>query len=656
MTENRCGYLDRDRFCTTIFVFDTDTDTDTDKRRGQPILMTATEPSFRLGDILEVDLDRHEWRRVPYPREVAARFLAGRGFNAQALLHRVPPGTDPLGPDNCLIICCGFLTGTAAPASSRLHVGALSPLTGLLGSSNVGGGFGRAVHSCGIHAVILRGCSPRPVFLMIDGEDIRLCDARPYWGLDTWETESRLKDALGGTGLRVMTIGPAGENGALFACIIGDRDHAAGRTGMGTVMGAKRLKAIVVRERRTRRSPGERGSAAVRQFTARIRGAAEFEPFSRYGGAGYLTWADEMGFLATRNYRSSRFEHVDRVDGKSLHRHVVRTRGCGGCPVRCKAELRFPRGKLQGRFATRPEFEAMAALGPKCGLDSLDRLVHLDNLCSRLGLDIISAGSVLAFAMDLFEGGRLTCADTGGLELRWGDADVMETLIHQMSAQEGFGARLAQGVRRFSAQHGPEAARRAPHVKGLELTAYHPLALPGTALGYAVASRGGDFSDVYAVLEYRSLSGSSRDPNQSRNGAALVRGARIATSALDCLGLCKVPALSLLEDFGLEPEAELASALTGWDLTAGDLLEAGERTVHVERLFILKHGLRPLEDTLPAMFFDREYTPPDVPARSREELEAQIRSYYRLMGWDERGEPTEETLVRLDLLDVAGLC
>jgi aldehyde:ferredoxin oxidoreductase len=301
----------------------------------------------------------------------------------------------------------------------------------------------------------------------------------------------------------------------------------------------------------------------------------------------------------------------------------------------------------------------MLSLGSKCGLSDLDTLVFLDNLCSRLGLDNISAGNAIAFAMDLFERGIISLEDTGGLDLTWGNGDAMETLIRQMAALKGFGKILAKGVRRASQMIGRGADHYAPHVKGLELAGYHPNNIMGTALGYAVASRGADFNDVFATLEYKWLPddgtkapGASKAANlKSIHGKAeLVRKSMIIVTVLDSLGLCKVPAICLICAYDLVGESEVAAAITGWPVDASALFISGERIVTLERLFNLKHGASAADDRLPDMFFEKDYNAGEQPSKPHAWMEPMIQEFYNAMGWDDLGHPSPEKLAELDIM------
>jgi len=615
---------------------------------------------LNLGRILEIDLSAGRWQFTPFPEELAAKFLAGRGFNVWYLYHHIPRGLDPLSPQNCLLISCGALTGTAAPVSSRLHINALSPQTGLLGSSNIGGGFGARLRAADIQALVIRGRAKQPSFLLIDGDAVKICSAEHLWGLDTWQTQDHLKSQYPNDKLKMLTIGPGAENGVPFGCIMTGRDHAAGRTGMGTVMGSKYLKAVVIKGSRSRSSqPSSRTRPdAFQRYIRLMQTSPHYQGVVAHGGAGYVKWADDLGILSTHNYRDNHFEAAERIDGKHLQKNITRRRGCHRCPIQCKAELKLQNGQFKGMPAIRPEFESMLALGAKCGLSDLETLVYLDNLTTRLGLDTISAGTVISFAMDLYDRGLLTPEDTGGIDLSWGNGKSMETLIRQMAYRKDFGAILSQGVREAARLIGRGAERHAPHVKGLEMAGYHPYNIMGTALGYAVATRGADFNDIYATLEYKWLPAKANqefgtpeaaDMNSIHGKAQMIRRAMSVGVVLDSLGLCKVPALCLICSFDLAHEAELLAAFNGWSLSAAALFTIGERIITLERLFNNRQGATHADDRLPDMFFEKEYNSGRAPSKPQEWMEPMKQEFYRVMGWDAQGIPTQAKLTELDL-------
>ncbi|CAB1064624.1 Tungsten-containing aldehyde:ferredoxin oxidoreductase (EC [Olavius sp. associated proteobacterium Delta 1] len=614
-----------------------------------------------LGKILDIDLHAGTSKFLPFPKELTWHYLGGRGFNVQFLYRHLPADADPLGPENLLLLSCGLLTGTTAPASSRLHINAKSPLTGLLGSSNVGGGFGAQLRACGIQSLIIRGKAPEPVYLWVTHDSVEIRSAKSLWGLDTWQAHEHLTEKLGSRKLKIMTIGPGGENGTLFGCMMTDLDHAAGRTGMGTVMGSKNLKAIVIKGQK-KKAPfraRDNGHEAVKRYLWQIKNAPHFKTFKRHGGAGYVKWADDLGIIGTRNFRTNTFEDVDQVDGKILTDKVIRSRGCYRCPVQCKAELEFSDGRLKGQKSFRPEFEPMLALGPKCGLNDLDTLVYLDNLCSRLGIDSISAGNAIAFAMDLFDRQILSLEDTGGLDLVWGQGRSMEVLIKQMASGEGLGGILGKGVRQAARIIGRGAEHYAAHVKGLEMSGYHPDNMMGTALGYAVASRGADFNDVYSAMENKWLPAEhieefgkpkASDLQTIHGKAELVRRAMIVSMVLDSLGLCKVPVLSLISAYDLVAETELASVLMDQPVSVADIYAAGERIANTERLFNLRCGASQADDRLPDMFFEKDYNAGQEPSKPSEWMEPMKKEFYRVMGWDEQGRPTAEKLSEIGIV------
>jgi aldehyde:ferredoxin oxidoreductase len=378
--------------------------------------------------------------------------------------------------------------------------------------------------------------------------------------------------------------------------------------------------------------------------------------FSRLGSAGYVKWADDMGFLSAHNFQQHHYQGAARLDSKHLQPYRRRSSGCTRCPIQCKALVRFTDGKYAGYEGVRPEFEPMLNLGAKCGLDDLPTLVYLDNLCTRLGMDSLSTGGVIAFAMDLFDRGMLTKKDTGGLPLRWGDGIVMETLIRQICDLSGFGKILAQGVRGAAQSIGGGAQAFAPHVKGLELTAYHPNHLLGAALGYAVSSRGGDFNNTYSSFEHRWTADRAAkelgvaeavDPTSHKGKGSLIARSVLVNLIVDSLGLCKIPTLSLIGTFDLEAEAALTAALTGRPFTAASLFLIAERIAALERLFNLRQGITHEDDWLPAMFLND----PSQPLNAIN-FKQMVADFYHVMGWDDHGTPLANNLARLGISSV----
>jgi len=604
------------------------------------------EPVKQFGQLLNVDMSSERCSLSPFP-ETALEYIGGRGFNIWYLHHNLSSDTDPLAPENILLLSCGLLTGSSAPASARLHLNGLSPLTGILGSSNIGGYAGASLRSCDIASIIVTGRSEKPAYLYIDGRGGRLKDASSLWGCDAFETQDKIKQSHKNKKLKILTIGPAGETGVRFASIMTEKDHAAGRTGMGAVMGSKNLKAIVIAKGSHKYFSAVKSSQkeAVKTYLSEIRRSAEFDFFSKHGGAGYVEWVNGFGIMGSRNYSEIGVDHIEKIDTRKFRQNIVRSSGCFRCPVQCKADLKL-NGKDKDKLFTRPEFEPVINLGPKCGLDDLKQIIKLDNLCGRLGVDSTSAATVMAFAMDLFEKKILDGDLAGDLDLSWGNTETMKKLLYQMVEDKGLGKILRLGVREAAEIIGNGASKYGAHVKGLELTGYHPGAIMGTALGYAVSSRGGDYNNVYASLEYSWTEREAIDEFGTREAVniksitakgKLIKKAVTTNIIVDSLGLCKVPVLSLLRSFNLESETDLINGLTGMNLSKEDLFEAGEKIAALEKLFNIRHAKEDAADRLPEMFINKE----SEDGLTQENFDIMLAEYYNEMGWDEDGIPPQ---------------
>jgi len=600
----------------------------------------------QFGHLLNVDLNLSQCSHSAFPT-AAREYFGGRGFNIRYLYQHLPAGTDPLAPENILLLSCGLLTGSSAPASARLHLNALSPLTGILGSSNIDGYAGAWLRSCNIASIIITGKSQKQAYLYIDSEGAHLKDASYLWGCDAFETQDMIKQSQQNKKLRILTIGPGGERNVRFAAIMSERDHAAGRTGMGSVMGSKNLKAIVISKGSHKHFSAVTSSQkkAVKVYATEIKNSVEFDFFSKQGGAGYVKWANDFGIMGSKNYGNIGIKHIERIDVRQIEKKIIRSSGCFRCPVQCKADLKLDGMSTDGLF-TRPEFEPVINLGPKCCLDDLKQIIKMDNLCGRLGLDSTSAATVIAFTMDLFERKLFPDDLVADLDLSWGNAATMEKLLYQMVEGKGLGRILGLGIKKAAELIGNGASKHAAHVKGLELTAYHPAAIMGSALGYAVSSRGGDYNNVYASLEYSWTEAEAEKEFGTKEAVnikaimakgQLIKKAIVTNIIVDCLGLCKVPVLTLLRSFNLEKEVSLINGLTGLGLSNMDLFETGEKIVSFEKLFNIKHAKEDIEDKLPEMFFSKN----NEVGLTMQNFEIMLTEYYNAMGWDEKGIPPE---------------
>jgi aldehyde:ferredoxin oxidoreductase len=601
-----------------------------------------------LGDIITINLTTREITRLPISDDVARQVMGGRGLNVWLMQQQPNLLADPFGPDNELLLSNGLLTGTVAPSSSRLQFAARSPQTGFLGTSNIGGHFGAALRKVGVQTVRVIGQSPVPVYVWIDGEKVEICDAAPLWGLDVPPTVEAIKAAHPDQpDLHILSIGTGGENRVRFAAIIADDGHAAGRTGLGAVMGAKNLKAMVVPATPGSRTANAEMSELAKDYTRAIRASERYEIYSKYSNGVYLRETNDLGLLGTRNFRQVQFEKVNQLDAKEFMKYVHKHKTCHRCPVHCKAEVRIEHGRFEKMIGERPDIEPLMGFGPRIGVADLEAVLYLFNLTNELGIDSISAAGVIAFAMDLYEQEIISIHDTGGMPLRWGDVEAAIVLLHQIARREGFGAVLAEGVLRAAQHIGPEAKPYAHHSKGLELPGYDPRGAQGTALAFAISSRGADYASVYPSLEWfwtseqgEAAFGSadSVNPLKTKGKGRMVKHSYTVSAALDVLGVCKVPVLSVLGDFSLENEARFVSTYTGWTITPADLFTLGAQIITGERRLNMAMGLTSADDRLNAKFLTEPA--PSGPGQGQVvQLDEMLREYYEAMGWDEQGRP-----------------
>ena len=607
---------------------------------------------------INIDLSTGKIEQEDMSEKAIRHSLGGLGYNVETLYRRIEPGIDPFDSDNILMISRGLLTGSVAPSSSRIHINALSPLSGLIGSSNVGGYIGFRMYSLGVHSIIIRGQAAQPVYLYLGPDGVKVNDARHLWGLDTRETEERLHQDVGSENIDMLTIGPAGEKGVLYACIMAGWDHAAGRTGLGALMGAKNLKAIVLQVAPKKEKMNPEQAAVVQQYVAQMKNSvSRYRDYSTYGSSGDILETNQMGMLGTRNYQDYQIDQVEQIDGRQLNQFVKKKRKCHRCPIHCKADVELQRGPYKGFKGGRPEYETIIDLGALCGLTDPEALIYLSNLCNMLGLDTISTGSVIAFAMELFQRGILSAEDAGGIELNWGDGHAMEAMIRQIARRKGLGDILARGVKRAAQSIGRGADKYAYHVKGVELYGGDPRGMMGIALAYAVSMRGGDFTSVYPVPEFRYTAEKAEqefgtrdviDFSAIRGKGAMVKKCMIVSSIVDSLGLCKVPALSIIGDFSLNMEARLIQAIAGLDISPEALHLIGERIVNMEKIINIRQGGDADDDSLPEFFLQTPIEKGPIQGR-KVNLAPMVQEFYRSMGWDEQGRPTQHILQKFDL-------
>jgi aldehyde:ferredoxin oxidoreductase len=586
------------------------------------------------GSCLRVDLNSHEMERG----ETAENGIGGRTWNSVTLLRELEPGIDALGPDNLLCISVGPLTGSELSATCRFIASAKSPLTGYLGDSGARGFFAPELRWAGWDQLIFSGASDRWVYLLIDNDEVEIRDASHLVGLDITDTTVQLIGELGDPDLQVAAIGPAGENLVKYAIISCNLSRACGRTGMGAVMGSKKLKAIVVRgDKPVNPADPDRFQRACGDLMANIEAHRQFESRRLYGTTRIMDSLAEMGVLPAYHYRSAVFEELEAVSAEALRReHVVKAKACYNCTVYCSRYNYTKYSEGEG-----PEYEAQAAFTVKCGSADLELGVHVSNLVNRLGLDCISTGEVIAWLMECRHEGVITDGDCDGIDLSWGSKEALLRIPEMISAREGIGDLLAEGTKRAAGQFGTEARKLTAEVKGLELFSADPRGIKGYGLMNAVNSRGGDHYRGEPMIELtgdeelamRRVGNKNAAHRLSEDGkGALVNYAEHMGLLSDSMTICKnISCCMDVVDFDLAAEAY--SGLLGRDITSLELWEACSHVSQVERDFNLREGLRVEEDTLPERFVGKPI--PDGPAEGTViDIQRLVEDYYQVKGWE----------------------
>jgi aldehyde:ferredoxin oxidoreductase len=586
------------------------------------------------GRILRVNLARRTVEDLPYRGEWKGRYIGGRGLGVRLVYDLVDPATDPLGDGNVIVLAPGPLTGSGMPLGSRYSVVTKAPLTGTLASSSSGGFFGTEMRRAGIDAILVEGRSVSPVYLWIQDGQCEIRDAAALWGMTTDRTIPEIQKDLGEPKARVACIGPAGERLGRMASIMNDHGRAAGRGGMGAVLGSKRLKAIAVRgEGKVPRGDPEefiRVRDAIREKIER--GGLNRGGLHRYGTPSVMNLINESHLLPTRNFQASHFNRAEEVSGERMRETLVdRVTACYSCSIACGRETRA--GELKGQG---PEYETLWAFGPDCGVSNLAAIAQANYLCNELGLDTISTGSTIACAMELSSRGYIREA------IRFGDEKAVVDLVRLIGYREGIGDALAEGSLRFARAAGhPELSMS---VKGLELPGYDPRGLQGQGLEYATSVRGA--CHVYGNMVYPEVFGIPvrLDPAVGEGKAEWTKRLQDLAAALDSAGVC----LFTFRALGPADYAAMVTAVTGLPMGEDDLLRAGERIWNLQRLFNLGAGFTREDDTLPPRLRDEPISTGPAAGRvwRREPL---LSEYYRMRGWDEEGRPTREKLVALGI-------
>jgi aldehyde:ferredoxin oxidoreductase len=610
--------------------------------------------------MLRVNLSDKTARQEKLPVEMAQDFIGGAGFGVKLLYDELKAGTDPLGPANKLIFAPGPFTGTTVPCASRIAVTGKSPATHTVGMGLSGGFFPAELKFAGVDVLIIEGKAEKPTYVWIQDGEVRFRDADKIWGTQTSDCQQVIKDDLKDQNIRIACIGPAGERLSRIAAIINER-RAAGRKGLGAVMGSKNLKAIAVRGSGSIRIASEEKFKIARSqmLKAMKESPVLYSEFARVGTPSNVDNTCALGIFPAKNWTATgKFLPVDQIGVEPLETRRIGKEHCYDCPVGCSQMRLAQTGPYAGILAEGPEFETLYSLGGETGVDNLDSIIAADRLCDELGLDTISAGVTVGFAMELFEKGILSLADTGGLKLTFGNHEAMVALIRQIAFREGIGALLADGVKAAAQKIGKGAEKCAMHIKGLELPGYDVRGAKGHGLAYATSYTGADHNRGYAFQEIFGIPVPYPVDRLSIEGKGKLtkwnQDVRTATS--DCPTMCVFLLDTSLPATATDNTAALMEAVTGMPFTAEEVTRVGERINNLARAFNTREGFTRADDTFP----ERLMTEPLESGASkghvitRDDLKTMLDEYYTVRGWDlKTGTPTRQKLVELNLGYVA---
>lgn len=627
-----------------------------------------------MGKVLEVDLSSGRIKKYSLPDRMLELYVGNKGLGARLLYDMLPPSTDPLTEKNVFIVTTAPLTGSGAPSSNRFNITTKSPLTGAIVNSNCGGNFGLFLKRAGYDVLIITGKAGRPVYMKVDGDDVTIEDAAALWGLDTQKTQEKLPAGMG-----KIVIGPAGENLVKFACVISE-ERVAARSGVGTVMGSKNLKAVIAGgEQKVRVAHEKKFKNTCKKWRELSRQhPATGEELPRYGTAAFVNKCNATHTLPTRNFRHGTFAEADAVSGETLaEKYLVKNIGCHGCPVACGRLVELNGHRIKG-----PEYETVGLLGPNIMNADLKAIIEFNYQADLLGLDTITLGNTLGFVMEAGEKGLLKT------DLAFGKTDRISRTIEDIAYRRGFGDDLAEGVRFLSKKYGGEEF--AIHVKGLEIASYEPRGAVGQGLGYAIASRGGCHIAAGYPIYLEANGPITVDPLATTGKPGLVILNQTTMEAVSALGCCiftvymflpkqllelnarsrfaskmirsgflyggnligkalSWPAwtLPVPPPFFMLPQVKAHAYCTGQRFTLGRLMELGKRVVTMDRIFNLREGLTAADDTLPARLTD-ELQRAEEP-NSKVPLAKMLPKYYSFRGWSSAGVPRLRTLKALKI-------
>ncbi|MEM2984101.1 MAG: aldehyde ferredoxin oxidoreductase family protein [Candidatus Jordarchaeaceae archaeon] len=600
-----------------------------------------------MNRILRIDLSKEKIGEEKPKKDWAIKYIGGRGWGARKVWES-GIDVDPLGPDNLIFFASGPLTGLLVPSAGKMSIVSISPATRIYADSSVGGAFGAELKQAGYDAIALSGVSKKPVYIMIDDGDVEIRDAEEYWGLGALATEERLKKDIGDEGIHVLSIGPAGEKLVKFACITSDYGRNAGRTGMGAIMGSKRVKAIVARGfKDIPVADVDRFMEIAYDSFNSIYENEFLDIWQRQGTLQVIAWANERGVLPTRNFQETMFEYAEDIGGDKMEELKTTDRACFACPMTCGNYCVIREGDTKV-VVEGPEYETAAMLGSACGIKDLKTVIKANNLCDDLGIDTISSGNLVGLLMEAYERGILTKEDTGGIELKFGNGEALLKILEMIAKREGMGDIVAEGVMAVT-EKWREMKPFAIQAKGLEQSAYDTRASPGMALAYATCDVGAHHSRAWVISKDLEM----QNKWTAEERAKLVIYHQHIRPLFDCLGVCRLEWIELSVDENIY--AEFYTAVTGVKTTLKKLLERSEAIYNLTRAINILKGMSREDDYPPERFFRDPV--PTGPLKGkllqREEYDNLLNTYYRFRGWNSRGVPTEQTLTRLGLKDVA---
>lgn len=591
------------------------------------------------GKVLRVDLTKGTVTKEDLDLDLAKKYIGGRGLGSRIFMDEVGAKVDALSPENKLIIVTGPLSGTPTPTGGRYMVVTKSPLTGTIASSNSGGRWGAELKFAGYDMIIVEGKSEKPVYIQIEDEEVIIKDAGHIWGKMTTETTEILTKEVGEKA-KVLTIGPAGEKLSKMAAIMNDIDRAAGRSGVGAVMGSKNLKAVTVRGTgKPQVSDREKLKEIVKKANQKIReNGVTGQGLPTYGTAVLVNIINENGAFPVNNFQGAVFDKAEEISGETLaEKYLIKNTGCYGCPIACGRHCKMDDLEVSG-----PEYETIWGFGGDCGVSDLGAVLKANYWCNELGLDTISASTTIAAAMELYEKGYIKEEEVDGPSLEWGNAEAVIEWTKKMGLREGLGDKMADGSYRLAEMYG--APELSMSVKKQEIPAYDPRGIQGQGLAYATSNRGGCHVRAYLISPEILALPEKLDRFELKGKPEWVKIFQDLTAVIDSMGLCLFSSFAL----GAEDYTDLYNAVCGTEYTVEEIMAAGERVWNIERLFNLESGLTKEDDTLPKRLLKEAI--PEGPSKGNiHQLDQLLPHYYELRGWGTDGVPTKERLEKLGI-------